>query len=73
MTVLILYVLQNWQEARREALSRNLPVIGTVGVLLLAKQRGLIPSIRQILDDLIAQGTYISQKLYQDILTQAQE
>jgi hypothetical protein len=31
------------QEARREALSRNLPVIGTVGVLLLAKRRGLIP------------------------------
>ncbi|HEY9600031.1 MAG TPA: DUF3368 domain-containing protein [Allocoleopsis sp.] len=61
------------QEARREALSRNLPVIGTVGVLLLAKQRGLITGIRQILDDLIAQGTYISQKLYQDVLTQAQE
>ena len=61
------------QEARREALSRNLPVIGTVGVLLLAKQRGLIPSIKQILDALIAQGTYISQKLYQDVLTQAQE
>lgn len=61
------------QEARREALSRNLPVIGTVGVLLLAKQRGLIPSVKQILDDLIAQGTYINQKLYQDVLTQAQE
>jgi len=61
------------QEARREALSRNLPVIGTVGVLLIAKQRGLIPSAQQILDDLIAQGTYISQKLYQYVLTQAQE
>ncbi len=61
------------QEARREAISRNLPVIGTVGVLLLAKRRGLIPGVRQILDDLIAQGTYISQKLYQDVLTQAQE
>ena len=61
------------QEARREALSRNLPVIGTVGVWLLAKRRGLIPSVKQILDDLIAQGTYISQKLYQDVLTQAQE
>jgi predicted nucleic acid-binding protein len=44
-----------------------------VGVLLLAKQRGLIPGVRQILDDLIAQGTYISQKLYQYVLTQAQE
>lgn len=61
------------QEARREALSRNLPVIGTVGVLLLAKQLGLISGVRQILDDLIAQGTYISQQLYQYVLTQAQE
>ena len=61
------------REARREALSRNLPVIGTIGVLLIAKRRGLIPSVKQILDALIAQGTYISQKLYQDVLTQAQE
>ena len=59
--------------ARRCARSLGLITIGTGRVLLLAKQRGLIPSIRQILDDLIAQGTYISQKLYQDVLTQAQE
>ena len=60
-------------EARREAISRNLPVIGTVGVLLLAKKQGRIKSIKEILDALIAQNTRISPKLYQYALTTAQE
>jgi len=60
-------------EGRREAISRNLPVIGTVGVLLLAKKQGRIKSIKEILDALIAQNTRISPKLYQYALTTAQE
>ncbi|MUG94651.1 DUF3368 domain-containing protein [Scytonema sp. UIC 10036] len=55
--------------ARREALARGLSVIGTVGILIIAKQQGLIPSIKEVLDDLIANGTYISQQLYQQALT----
>lgn len=45
-------LLDDW-EARREAVSRNLPVVGTVGVLLLAKRQGLISNVRGILNDLI--------------------
>lgn len=59
--------------ARREAKSRNLPIIGTVGTLLLAKQQGLIPSVKEILDNLIAQGKYISQSLYHNSLAIAKE
>lgn len=55
--------------ARRVALARGLPVIGTIGILLIAKQQGLISSIKQVLNDLIANGTRISQRLYQDALT----
>ncbi|NET62593.1 MAG: DUF3368 domain-containing protein [Symploca sp. SIO2E6] len=60
-------------EARQEAISRNLPVIGTVGILLLAKEQGLINSVKEILDALMAQNTRISPKLYQYALTIAQE
>jgi hypothetical protein len=59
--------------ARRVALSRNLPVIGTIGTLLLAKDQGLIPSVKEVLDALITQGKRISQQLYQETLLTAQE
>ncbi len=59
--------------ARRVALSRNLPVIGTIGTLLLAKDQGLVPSVKEVLDALIAQGKRISQQLYQETLLTAQE
>lgn len=41
-------------DARRVALSRNLKIIGTIGILLVAKQQGLISTIKDILDSLIA-------------------
>lgn len=59
--------------ARKEAQRRGLPIIGTVGIVLIAKQLGLIPNIKQVLDDLIANGTRISQKLYQQTLAVAGE
>lgn len=59
--------------ARRVALSRNLPVIGTVATLLLAKEQGLISSVKEVLDALIAQGKRISQRLYHEALATAQE
>ena len=60
-------------DARRVAQSRNLPVIGTVGLLLIAKRRGLIDSVKEILDALIARDTRISPRLYQEVLAIAQE
>jgi uncharacterized protein len=59
--------------ARQIAKSRRLPVIGTVGVLLLAKQRDLRPSVKDILDAMIDKGTRISAKLYQQALLIAEE
>ena len=59
--------------ARREAKSRNLPVIGTVGVLLVAKNLGIIPVVKDVLDDLIANGARIGQQLYRNTLSIAGE
>ena len=59
--------------ARREAIGRGLPVIGTVGVLLIAKTQRIIPSVRPILDNLRAQGTRVSQDLYYQVLARAGE
>ena len=59
--------------ARQEAVARGLPVIGTVGVLLVAKTRSVIPLVRPILDNLRAQGTRISQDLYYQVIAEADE
>jgi uncharacterized protein len=58
---------------RREAQTRGLALIGTVGVLLVAKQRGLIEQVKPIMDDLRNGGTRIAQPLYLRVLQLAQE
>lgn len=59
--------------ARRVAISRQLPIIGTVGILVLAKQRGLLECVKVVLDALIANGMRISDRLYNQALTLTQE
>jgi predicted nucleic acid-binding protein len=59
--------------ARQVAVARGLPVIGTVGVLLVAKTQSVIPVVRPILDNLRAQGTWISQDLYYQVIKEAGE
>lgn len=58
---------------RREARARGLPVTGTIGTLLVAKQGGIIPSVRDVLDNLRAHGTRISEQLYRDAAAAASE
>jgi uncharacterized protein len=59
--------------ARQVAQARGLPIIGTGGVLLVAKTRGIILNAKDILDELRAQGMHIGQTLYQRILAAAGE
>ncbi|MBC6479620.1 MAG: DUF3368 domain-containing protein [Hormoscilla sp. GM7CHS1pb] len=66
-------ILLDDRKARLVAESRNLPVIGTVGTLLIAKRRGLIDNVKEVLDALIAQEARISPRLYQEVLAEAQE
>ena len=59
--------------ARRVAKTRQLPIIGTVGILILAKQRGLIDHVQPILDEMIENGTRIGERLYMQALILSQE
>ncbi|MHC5862911.1 DUF3368 domain-containing protein, partial [Nostoc sp.] len=58
---------------RKVAISRGLPIIGLVGVIILAKEQGLIDNVKNILDDLMSKGTRISPKIYDYALITARE
>lgn len=66
-------ILLDERHARSVAAQLGLAVTGSVGVLLAAKQTGLIPLIKPLLEQLVAQGRYISPSLYNLILQQAGE
>ena len=52
----------------------GLKFIGLLGVLIEAKQQGLIPAVKPILDDLIVRaGCWVSQSLYARVLQVAGE
>ncbi len=59
--------------ARRLALARGLPVVGTAGILVMAKRAGLIDSVRPDLDALRAHGFYLRQDVYAQVLLSAGE
>ncbi len=61
------------KKERRVAGQLNLPVTGTVAILLKAKERGIIPKVRNSLDVLIAANFRISDALVQEVLRQAGE
>jgi len=60
-------------QARQLAKAMELPVIGTLGVLLRAKRSTLIPAVRPLVDAIIAQGFRLSPALYQAVIEIAQE
>lgn len=59
--------------ARQVAKERGLSITGSLAVLIQAKERGLIPSVKELLDEMIRQDFRISRQLYQEVLKQAGE
>lgn len=55
--------------ARRCASVLRIPTRGTLGIVLLAKQRGAIPSAAQVLAELRNAGLYLSRNLLADALS----
>ncbi len=55
------------------AKQQGLHVIGTLTVLLMAKQQGLIAAVRPILDEMIQKGRWYSQAVYPSFLRQIGE
>ena len=59
---------------RREAVRLGLSITGVLGVLLIAKNRGLISKVQPIIDALILQANFrISRQLYEEVLQTANE
>ena len=56
------------REARRAAQQYGIAHFGSLRVLEEAKERGLIPAVKLVLDELIAAGTFISESLYRTFL-----
>jgi len=61
------------QLARRLATSLGLRVIGTIGLLLMAKERGLLSKIKPELDSLLKARFFMNQDLYDRVVSQAGE
>lgn len=59
--------------ARRVADRHGLAVIGSLGLLVRAKDSGLIEKVRSIMDDMVAWRLFVSPQLYQAILIAASE
>lgn len=51
----------------------NIEVIGTLGLLKIAKNRGVILSVKKVIGDMLAEGYYIEDKLITRILEDASE
>jgi hypothetical protein len=66
-------VLLDERRGRRVARERGLPIIGTGAVLVEAKRQGFIPAVAPVLDAMVAQGRYISERLRLTLLEAAGE
>ena len=68
------YLLIDEAKGRQIARGAGLPVIGILGVLLLAKERSLIPAIQPLMDDLQRKARFfIRATLYDELLRLANE
>ncbi len=57
----------------RIAKNSNLNVIRTLSILLKAKEMGVIPQIRPLLDEMIEKGRWYSKNVYEIFLRKAEE
>ena len=58
---------------RKCAGSLGIPVRGTLGIVLAAKQRGAITAARPVLEDLIASGLYLRRSILDEALRRVGE
>ncbi|MDP2366590.1 MAG: DUF3368 domain-containing protein [Ignavibacteria bacterium] len=56
-------VLMDDKTGRRMATNAGVPVIGTVGVLVLAKRKGLVPLVKPQIENLAASGYFLGEEV----------
>ncbi len=58
---------------RKCAAYLNIPVRGTLGIVLVSKKRGLIPTARPVMEKLIRSGLYLSRPVLDEALKRVGE
>lgn len=66
-------VIMDERKGRRYAQRLNLPLTGTLGILLLAKEEGLITAVSPLIQQLQDQGLYFDPSLLDQVLKLAKE
>ncbi|MDA0245779.1 MAG: DUF3368 domain-containing protein [Chloroflexi bacterium] len=66
-------VIMDERKGRRYARRLGLSLTGTLGVLLLAKEQGLITAVAPLLEQLLDEGLYFAPSLIEQTLLLAQE
>ena len=64
------FLLLDERRARARAVSRVIPITGTIGILRNAKERGLIKAVSPLIEDLRLRGFRISAQLVEDVRRQ---
>jgi predicted nucleic acid-binding protein len=67
------FVVLDDARARQIAESQGLRVSGLLGLLLLAKERGLVHAVKPILDEMVMAGFYIAETVYRNVVEAAGE
>lgn len=67
------WVILDDRPARNLARASGLQVIGTLGILLTARRRGLVVAVRPLLDGLRQHHFHLAQSLYDEVLREAGE
>ncbi|MGL4502361.1 MAG: DUF3368 domain-containing protein [Planktothrix sp.] len=67
-------VVLDEKRARKVAQSLDLNVIGTLGILILAKHKQIIPQVKPLLDAMMIEAQYwVNQSLYDNVLQAVSE
>lgn len=67
------FILLHERKARRVASTAGLTVVGTLAVLLRAKDEGLIPAVKPVVEAMQSQGRYFGDELIARVLSEAGE
>lgn len=67
------WVILDDRPARRLAKALGIPVVGTIGILVAAKRRGMLAEVRSSLDGLLQHGFFVAPSLYKQVLKQVGE
>lgn len=66
-------VIIDERKGRRYAKRLGLPLTGTLGILLLAKEKGLLPALAPLIEELQKAGLHLGTKLVKKVLKLAGE